>query len=99
MEVVEYITNKWDLGCAVCAKTVFVDGQVTDTKMKSCTVCPSPRQYCSKKCFEKDWKEFGHKEECKLYKSLEVSEDLETERSKVVQLKKKADCLCSEGKV
>lgn len=42
--------------CAVCL--------VESGSLFKCDRCRGPRLYCSKACFKRDWKEFGHKDVC-----------------------------------
>ena len=90
--------QKSDFGCAICLTTSFVNGIPTGVKMRTCTGCYSPRQYCSKRCFEEDWKSRGHREECKLY-AQPVSQDLSLETNRAIQLKRDADRLFLQKKL
>ena len=49
--------QKSDFGCAVCMKTSIYERRMTKVKMQSCTQSQSVRQYCSKRCFKKDWED------------------------------------------
>ena len=84
-------TQKSDFGCAVCMKTSRIRGKRTGVKMMSCSNCRGPRRYCSKECFQKDWNELGHKEECKMLTSVCLTEDPKLKAAEVMELKNKAN--------
>eukprot|EP00873_Tetraselmis_striata_P033421 jgi/Tetstr1/453685/TSEL_040641.t1 len=75
-----------DLGCAVCG--------ATGLSLKTCDGCKGPRRYCGKACQVKDWKELGHKKECKR---LQAAADQAAPRAARAAAVDKAEKLKSQG--
>ena len=68
--------------------------------MKSCTQCSSARQYCSKRCFKRDWGEYGHRDECRLFADnkfdMDDSEEMDKLPDVTLKLSKEAKVLHEE---
>lgn len=72
--------RKYDFAPKVCCRRGCFQ-EIRDTVVKQCSGCKRAI-YCSRECQAKDWKEGGHKRECKLMTTKDIVSERKAGKSR-----------------